>query len=92
MPWRREWLPTPIFLPREFHGQRRLEGYGQWGRKESDTTESEIFSVFTFLNQRHIKNLQLFLDTSLQTRIPGKGNEQVPKERNKRMDFEKVFS
>ena len=20
-PWRREWQPTPIFLPREFHGQ-----------------------------------------------------------------------
>ena len=23
--WRREWLPTPVFLPGEFHGQRRLE-------------------------------------------------------------------
>ena len=22
--WRREWLPTPIFLPGEFHGQRSL--------------------------------------------------------------------
>ena len=20
-PWRREWLPTPVFLPREFYGQ-----------------------------------------------------------------------
>jgi len=20
--WRREWLPTPVFLPGEFHGQR----------------------------------------------------------------------
>ena len=20
-PWRRQWLPTPIFWPREFHGQ-----------------------------------------------------------------------
>ena len=20
-PWRTEWLPTPVFLPREFHGQ-----------------------------------------------------------------------
>ena len=26
-PQRREWLPTPIFLPREFHGQRILESY-----------------------------------------------------------------
>ena len=22
--WRREWLPTPVFLPGEFHGQRNL--------------------------------------------------------------------
>ena len=21
-PWRREWLPTPVFLPGEFHGHR----------------------------------------------------------------------
>ena len=23
----RKWQPTPIFLPREFHGQRSLPGY-----------------------------------------------------------------
>ena len=22
IPWRREWQPTPVFLPGEFHGQR----------------------------------------------------------------------
>ena len=38
-PWRREWQPTPIFLPEEFHGQRSLVGYSLWGRKDSDTTE-----------------------------------------------------
>ena len=31
--------PTPVFLPGEFHGQRRLAGYSPWGLKESDTTE-----------------------------------------------------
>ena len=35
-PWRREWLPTPVFLPGEFHGQRSLAGYRPWGHKESD--------------------------------------------------------
>ena len=25
-PWRTEWLPTPVFLPREFHGQKILAG------------------------------------------------------------------
>ena len=27
IPWRREGLPTPVFLPGEFHGQRSLMGY-----------------------------------------------------------------
>ena len=26
-PGRRAWLPTPVFLPGESHGQRSLEGY-----------------------------------------------------------------
>ena len=25
IPWRREWLPTPVFLPREFHGLAGLQ-------------------------------------------------------------------
>ena len=29
IPWKREWLPTPVFLPGEFHGQRSLVGYSQ---------------------------------------------------------------
>ena len=32
-------LATPLFLPREFHGERRLVGYSQWGCKELDPTE-----------------------------------------------------
>ena len=30
---RRKWQPTPVFLPRESHGQRHLAGYSQWGCK-----------------------------------------------------------
>ena len=26
IPWRREWQPSPVFLPRKSHGQRRLVG------------------------------------------------------------------
>ena len=37
--WIKEWKPTPVFLPGEFHGQRSLEGYNTWGHKELDTTE-----------------------------------------------------
>ena len=39
IPWRREWQPTPVFLPGKSHGQRSLEGYSPWGCKDSDTTE-----------------------------------------------------
>ena len=39
MLWRREWLPTPVFLPRESHGQRSVAGYSPWVHKELDTTE-----------------------------------------------------
>ena len=39
IPWRREWLLTPVFLSGEFHGQRSLAGYSPWGCKELDTTE-----------------------------------------------------
>ena len=38
-PWRREWLPTPVFLPGEFHGQRNWEGYNPWGSKKLDMTK-----------------------------------------------------
>ena len=30
----KQWLPTPVFWPGEFHGL-----YTPWGRKESDTAE-----------------------------------------------------
>ena len=38
-PLRREWLPTPIFLPEDFPGQRSLVGYSPRGCKELDTTK-----------------------------------------------------
>ena len=33
IPWRREWLPTPVFLPGEFHGQVSLAAYSPQGYK-----------------------------------------------------------
>ena len=39
IPWRRERLPTPVFLPGESHGQGSLEGYSPWSCRESDRTE-----------------------------------------------------
>ena len=45
IPWRKEWLPTPVLLPGEFHGQRSLVGYNTWSRKELDTIEQ--LTLFT---------------------------------------------
>ena len=39
IPWRRKWLPIPIFLPGEFHGQRSLAGYSPRSFKELDIIE-----------------------------------------------------
>ena len=36
-PWRREWLPTPVFLPGEFHGQTSLGGVQSMGSQKSRT-------------------------------------------------------
>ena len=34
VPWRRAWKPTPVFLPGDSHGQRKLSGYSPWGHKK----------------------------------------------------------
>ena len=39
MHWRRQWQPTPVFLPGESQGQGSLVGCCFWDCTESDTTE-----------------------------------------------------
>ena len=39
IPWRRKWLPTAVFLPGEFRGERSLVNYNPWGHEELDTME-----------------------------------------------------
>ena len=41
--WRRQWHPTPVFLPGKSHGWRSLVGRSPWGHEESDTTEQLHF-------------------------------------------------
>ena len=53
IPWRRAWQPTVVFLPGEFHGQRRLVGYGPWCCKEwtwlsNWTCTSSLTNTFAF--------------------------------------------
>ena len=49
-PWQREWLPSPVFLSGEFHGQRNLVGYSPRGHEESDTTERLTHTHALWLN------------------------------------------
>ena len=39
----KEIQPTPVLLPRKFHGWRSLVGYSLWGCKELDTAEQLHF-------------------------------------------------
>ena len=41
-------LPTPVFLPGEFYGQRSLAGCSPRGGKELDTTEPSWLTFFPF--------------------------------------------
>ena len=63
IPWRREWQPTPVRLPREFLGQRSLVGYNPWGCKELDTTEQISLSLFKINYRYQYTLLSIFWDT-----------------------------
>ena len=64
IPWRREWLPTPVFLPRESHGQRSLvatvHGVAKLDMTEHEHTGSSqpqnlnpwLMSFLTFTSKR----------------------------------------
>ena len=40
MSWRREGLPTPVFLLGVFHGQRSLAGYSPWSHNDLNMTDT----------------------------------------------------
>ena len=56
IPCRREWLPTPIILPGESHGQRSLATTGH-GFTESDMTQRQHFIPYVTLSPEKTKQL-----------------------------------
>ena len=60
IPWRKEWQPTPVFLPGESHEQRSLLCYRLWGHKDLNTTEQ-----LTVHGVKSIVNYSFFLSLSL---------------------------
>ena len=80
---RRKWLPTPVFLPREPHGQRRLAGYSPQGRKKSDTTEpltqaycvlQGLFFQSSLMVVAEMCGGQMFVGVSASSTGPGEGH------------------
>ena len=71
IPWRRACQPTPVFLPGEPRGQRRLVGYSLRGCKESDTTEatecvpSVALAPYSGLHRVHSLLMLIFPQDSL---------------------------
>ena len=49
IPCKREWQPAPVFLPKEFHGQRSLVGYIQFMGSQRVGHDGATFT-FTFFN------------------------------------------
>ena len=44
-PGKKEWQPTPVFLPGKSHERRSLADPSPWGCKELDTTEQLTHTV-----------------------------------------------
>ena len=42
IPWRRNWQPTPVFLPGKSPEQRSLVGYSPWGHRVSEDETSQV--------------------------------------------------
>ena len=57
IPWRREWQPTPVFLPGEFNGQKSLVGTVH-GIKKSRTQ----LSSYHFHFQKEVMNIEKVSD------------------------------
>ena len=56
--WRREWLPTLVFLTGKSHRHRSLVGYSPWSCKEPGTTEWLTLSLLIV----HIANFCVWLN------------------------------
>ena len=50
--WKRQWQPTPVFMPGESQGQGSLVGCSPWGPYELDTNEWLHFHFSLFLHWR----------------------------------------
>ena len=82
-PWRQKWQPTPVFLAREFHGQRSLAGYCPWGLRESDRTERLIF-LFSSVQKLNYEPRQCNYTHLTSILMPPQGEKLVNKRKRRK--------
>ena len=66
-----EWLPTPLFLLGEFHGQRSLAGCSPWDCEESDIvfdSGNSVILSLELLTQTSEKNIMNIIPSHIQQR------------------------
>ena len=69
--YRRQWHPTPVFLPGESHGRRSLEGCSPWDRCGLDTTEQLTHTCLEYVSLDSISQKAMAPHSSiLAWRIP----------------------
>ena len=66
IPCRREWLPTRVFLPRDFHGQGSLVSYSLWGHRVGHDWGT---STSTFLSESPL-DLGLYTTAAFTNSLP----------------------
>ena len=64
IPWRRDRLSTPVFLPGESHRQRSFMGYSPWGCKESDVTEQVTLQYWQLIVIWKLRILPVYMSRS----------------------------
>ena len=60
IPWGRKWVPTPVFLPGESHGQKSLMGYSPWnspGQKSGVGTLSLLQGIVPARDQTQFSHI-----------------------------------
>ena len=49
--WRKNWQPSPVFLPGKSHGQSCLVGYSPWGHKRVGYNLASKQQHHTYMNE-----------------------------------------
>ena len=64
--WRRKWQPTPVYLPREFHGQRSLVGCSPCGHKRLEAWLREWTTTTKKWTLKPLRDMKKFFFFSIQ--------------------------